>query len=136
MEQTVRIRKVLDDGTALVIPVWESACSGDCHQCSGCNVIKEPSLLLARNPIGAGPGALVKLRSETVPVMKAALVLYILPLLLFFGGYRLGMLWNIGALLGCLAFAAGIGMAVAYDRLVASKKGPVYTITGYKEGFI
>jgi sigma-E factor negative regulatory protein RseC len=133
MEQTVRVRKVFGDGTAQVIHVRESACSGDCHKCSGCGAAKETLLILARNPIGAEPGALVTLKSETAPVMKAALVLYILPLLLFFGGYLLGARWNIGALVGCLAFAAGIGVAVAYDRLVASKKGPVYTITGYAD---
>lgn len=133
MEQTVRVRKVFDDGTAQVIHVRESACSGDCHQCSGCGAAKETLLILARNPIGAEPGALVTLKSETAPVMKAALVLYILPLLLFFGGYLLGTRWNIGALMGCLSFVAGIGVAVAYDRLVASKKGPVYTITGYAD---
>jgi len=89
---------------------------------------------LAENPIGAKPGELVKLRSETAPVMKAALVLYILPLVLFFGGYFLGAaLWGLGALVGCLAFAAGIGLAVAYDRLVAGKKKPVYTIFGYAD---
>lgn len=134
MEQLVRVRQSYDDGTAQVMLVRESACSGDCHKCSGCGAAKETMLLLAENPIGAKPGELVKLRSETAPVMKAALMLYILPLALFFGGYFLGAaLWKLGALVGCLAFAAGIGLAVAYDRLTAGKKKPVYTIFGYAD---
>ena len=135
MEQLVRVRQTYDDGTAQVLLVRESACSGDCHKCSGCGAAKETLLILAENPIGAKPGELVKLRSETAPVMKAALVLYILPLVLFFAGYFLGAsLWGLGALIGCLAFATGIGLAVAYDRLVAGKRKPVYTIFGYADG--
>ena len=36
MEQLVRVKETFDDGTATVIHVRESACSGDCHKCSGC----------------------------------------------------------------------------------------------------
>ena len=36
MEQLVRVKEVYDDGTALVFRIRESACSGDCHKCSGC----------------------------------------------------------------------------------------------------
>ena len=134
MEQLVRVREVYADGTAQVLLVRESACSGNCHKCSGCGAAKETLLILAENPIGAAPGELVRLRSETAPVMKAAVVLYMLPLALFFGGYVLGAaVWGLGALVGCLAFAAGIGGAVAYDRLVAGKKKPVYTIFGYPD---
>jgi sigma-E factor negative regulatory protein RseC len=134
MEQLVRVRQTYDNGTAQVILVRESACSGDCHKCSGCGAAKETLLILAENPIGASAGELVRLRSETAPVMKAALVLYILPLVLFFAGYFLGAaLLELGTLIGCLAFAAGIGGAVAYDRLVAAKKKPVYTIFGYAD---
>lgn len=134
MEQLVRVRETYDDGTAQVIHVRESACSGDCHKCSGCGAAKETMLLLAHNPIGARAGELVKLRSETAPVMKAAMVLYILPLVLFFAGYFAGdTLWKMGALTGCLAFVVGIAVAVAYDRLVAAKAKPVYTIIGYAD---
>lgn len=134
MEQLVRVRQTNDDGTAQVLLIRESACSGDCHKCSGCGAAKETLLVLADNPIGASPGELVRLRSETAPVMKAALVLYILPLVLFFAGYFAGAAWwGQGALTGCLAFAAGIGAVIAYDRLIAAKKKPVYTIIGYAE---
>ena len=88
-------------------------------------------MLTARNPIGARPGDLVVIRSESGPVLTAAAVLYVLPLVLFFLGYILGMTWQLGALVGGLAFALGIALAVAYDRLVAKKRKTVYTITGY-----
>lgn len=131
MEQKVRVKKVNSDGTAQVLHIRQSACSGDCHQCAGCGAAEESLLLTARNPIGARPGDLVVIRSESGPVLTAAAVLYVLPLVLFFLGYILGMTWQLGALVGGLAFALGIVLAVVYDRLVAKKRKTVYTITGY-----
>ena len=131
MEQKVRVKKVNSDGTAQVLHIRQSACSGDCHQCAGCGAAEESLMLTARNPIGARPGDLVVIRSESGPVLTGAAVLYVLPLVLFFLGYILGMTWQLGALVGGLAFALGIALAVAYDRLVAKKRKTVYTITGY-----
>ena len=131
MEQLVRVRQTYEDGTAQVLHIRESACSGDCHKCSGCGAAKETLLLLANNPIGAKPGELVKIRSESAPVLGAAAVLYMLPLVLFFAGYFIGANWGLGALIGCLAFGAGIGIAVVYDRTVAKRRKPVYTIIGF-----
>ena len=80
-------------------------------------------MLTARNPIGARPGDLVVIQSETGPVLMGAAVLYMLPLVLFFLGYALGAaLWQMGALVGCLAFAASIAVCVLYDRKIARKK--------------
>ncbi len=132
MEQTVKIRRVHDDGTATVLLVRESACSGDCHKCSGCGAAKETMVFRADNPIGARAGDVVVVRSETGPVLRGAVVLYMLPLVLFFLGYFLGeQLWNAGALAGCLAFALSIALVVVYDRRVAKKETINYTITGF-----
>ena len=132
MQQLVRVRKIHEDGTATVIHVRESACSGDCHKCSGCGAAKEAILLEAKNPIGAKPGDLVTIESATGPVLKAAMVMYMVPMVLFFVGYAVGAaLWNRGALMGCLFFVASIGLAVVYDRKVVRKENIGYTITGF-----
>ena len=134
MEQLVRVRETFDDGTALVIHVRESACSGDCHKCSGCGAAKETVLLKAKNPISARRGDLVKLESATGPVLKAAAVMYMIPMVLFFAGYFAGdALWQRGALTGCLAFAAGISLAVLYDRKIGKTDKSEYTNTGFVE---
>ncbi len=134
MEQLVRVRETYDDGTALVVHIRESACSGDCHKCSGCGAAKETLLLKAENPIGARRGDLVKLESASGPVLKAAAVLYMLPMVLFFAGYFAGdSLWQQGALVGCAAFVAGIGLAVLYDRKIGKTEKNGYTITGFVE---
>ena len=132
MEQMVRVKEAYPDGTALVIHVRESACSGDCHKCSGCGAAKEAVLFTADNPIGARRGDLVKVESDTGTVLKAAVVLYVLPLVLFFLGYYMGdLLGGFGTLAGCLGFVLGVVIIVIYDRKVVRKKNIGYTITAY-----
>ena len=134
MEQTVRVRECRPDGTSQVIHVRESACSGDCHKCSGCGAAKEAVVFTAQNPIGAKVGDLVKVESQTAPVLKAAVVLYVLPLVLFFLGYYLGTLpGSFGVLGGLAGFSLGIAGVIAYDRLVLQKKNISYTITSFAE---
>ena len=129
MQQLVRVRQIHEDGTATVIHVRESACSGDCHKCSGCGAAKEAIVLEAKNPIGARAGDLVTSESESGPVLKAAAVMYLLPMVLFFCGYALGAaLWQMGGLVGGLAFLASIGLAVVYDRKVVKQQNTGYTI--------
>lgn len=129
MQQLVRVRQTHEDGTATVIHVRESACSGDCHKCSGCGAAKEAILLEANNPIGAKMGDLVMIESETGPVLKAAAVMYLLPMVLFFAGYAVGAaFWERGGLIGGLAFLASIGLAVVYDRKIVKKQNTGYTI--------
>lgn len=132
MEQRVRVQKLNDDGTAQVLYVRQSACSGDCHKCAGCGAVEQNMLFTARNPIGARPGQVVTVRTESAPVLAAAAILYMMPLALFFGGY-LGfhLAWGQGVLGGFLGFALGIAAALVYDRRVVRKQKTVYTITGF-----
>ena len=131
MEQIVRVKETYSNGMAQVIHLRESACSGDCHKCSGCGAAKEYMIFDAVNAIGASRGDLVVIKSETGPVMKAVGVFYVLPMVLFFLGYYLGTFLQAGGIAGGLGFAMGIGLAVVYDRKVAQKDNTVHTITGY-----
>ena len=134
MEQIVRVKEAHNDGTATVFLQRESACSGDCHKCSGCGAAKEVMIFEAQNPIGAGRGDLVVIESKTGPVMKAVGVFYVLPLLLFFLGFFLGdALGGMGVLFGGLGFLGAIALTVVYDRKIAQKQ-QVHTITGYAKG--
>ena len=131
MEQIVRVKETYPNGMAQVIHMRESACSGDCHKCSGCGAAKEYMIFDAVNHIGASKGDLVVIQSETGPVMKAVGVFYVLPLVLFFLGYYLGTFLNAGGICGGLGFVLAIVLAVVYDRKVAKKDNTVHTITGY-----
>lgn len=132
MEQLVKIIQKNEDGTALAVHVRESACSGDCHKCSGCGAAKETIFLTVRNGIGAQVGDLVRIASGSGPVLMGAAVFYVVPMVLFFLGYFAGeQLWQLGPAVGCAGFVLGIVLAVVYDRLVARKQKIEYTIVGY-----
>lgn len=131
MQQLVKVQCCNPDGSATVIHIRQSACSGDCHKCAGCGAVQERVVFSAQNPIGAKPGDVVTVETKTGPVLAAAAVLYLLPLLLFFVGCILGSAWNKTYLIGAVGFVLGIAIAVLYDRLVAKKQNTVYTITGY-----
>lgn len=133
MEQTVKVCRLLPDGMAEVMRIRESACSGDCHKCAGCGAAKQTMLFEAKNAIGARPGDLVVVESDTASVLKGAALLYVLPLLAFLAGYIAGEnLWGRGILVGVAAFVLGVLPIKLYDRHLA-KKGTVYTIKAYAQ---
>ena len=135
MEQIVRVHRLHPDGRADIILVRESACSGDCHKCSGCGAAKETMIVTAENPIRAQVGDFVTLTSDTASIMKAVVAVYLVPMVLFFAGYALGAALGIsGGLVGALGFCLGIAFAVWFDRYTAKKEETVYTITGYAPG--
>ena len=135
MEQIVRVHRLHPDGRAEVFLVRESACSGDCHKCSGCGAQKETMIVTAENPIRAEVGDFVTVSSDTGTVMKAIFAVYLVPLVLFFAGFALGMSmgWS-GPLMGGLGFGLGLAFAVWFDRHTAKQGETVYTITGYAPG--
>ena len=135
MEQIVRVHRLRADGRADIMLVRESACSGDCHKCSGCGAAKETMIVTAENPIRAEVGDFVVVSSDTATVMKAIVAVYLVPLVLFFAGYALGyaLRWS-GPLVGGLGFCLGLVFAVWFDRHTAKKNDTVYTITGYAPG--
>ena len=131
MEQNVLVSRVFEDGTAEVIRQRESACSGDCHKCSGCGSEGQTVQLRVDNPIGAKVGDWVTLEAKTAAVLKAAAALYILPLALFIGGYLLGEhLWQRGILISLAGLMLGMFLVKLLDKNM-TKKGNAYTITGY-----
>ncbi len=131
MEQRAKVCSIRENGLAQVMIVRESACSGDCHKCSGCGAVQQTVLIDAVNAIEAKPGEVVTIRSESGPVLAGAAMLYMVPLVLFFLGYLLGEQLQLGGLFGCIGFVMGFLPAVLYDRIVTAKKNAVYTITGY-----
>lgn len=131
MQQRVKVLTCSSDGTAKAVLIRESACSGDCHKCSGCGAVQQSMIVEVRNPIGARPGDLVTIESSSGPVLRGAAILYLLPLVLFIPAYLWGMQWQLGGLTGLAGFLLGIGAAIVYDRCVVKKENTVYTIVGH-----
>ena len=134
MQQQVQVFRVYPDGTAEVFARRESACSGDCHKCSGCGAQKQQVFVRARNPIGAAPGDRVIVSSENRQVLPAMLVVYILPLALMLAGYFAGLAASVSpGLLSCLGFCLGVGIIVLYNRFVEKRRPVQYEITAFAE---
>ena len=122
MEQTVLVKRVLEDGSAEVLRVRESACSGDCHKCSGCGSSQQTMVICAENPIGAKVGDWVVIEAKSGAVLKAAVMLYIVPLVLFIAGYLLGEhLWQSGILFALAGLLIGLVLVKLLDRHMTKK---------------
>lgn len=126
MEQTVKVCKTFSDGTAQVLRLRESACSGDCHKCSGCGAPQQKFILTVNNPIGVAVGDMVIIQAQSAHILKAAAIVYLLPLILFFAGYALAGIAGGGA-----GFFLGVLTMVLYGRKKMKKEKTVYTITGF-----
>lgn len=130
MQQKATVESVQPDGTAMLLVRRQSACSGDCHKCGGCGAVGQTLRIHAENPIGAQPGEIVYVESESKTVLSAAVLVYLLPLGLFVAGYlaATALDWPAG-LTGGGCFVLGLLPAFAYNRRVR-KHPPRQTITG------
>ncbi len=124
--------ETVGDTTAVVSVRRESACSGDCHKCSGCGAVAQTLQISAENPIGARRGDKVYIESSTGVVLWAAVLVYIAPILGFFAGYFAGHCVEATALMATAGFLLGWVPALIYNRQV-QKKPPTYTIVGFVE---
>lgn len=123
--------RLLPDGRAELIVTRESACSGDCHRCSGCGAVGQTLRLTAKNPIGADRGDIVWIESSSSTVLCAAALVYLLPLLLFLIGYlcSLSLGGGLAALIGAGGFLLGLIPAFVYNRRL--KRRPAeHTVIG------
>ena len=117
MRQTVTVTA----GGALATVSYDrpTACHGDCDSCGGCASMaaKEQITVQAENPIGAKPGDRVVIEAATGQVFSAVLLVYALPVVLFFLGYFLGAaMFGTGALCGGTGFVLGLLAAVVAGR--------------------
>ena len=132
MRQTVTILRV-EGENALVYREDSDACDRDCAGCAGgCGALISPKRveILARNSIGAGPGDRVMLETASAPVYWAMVLIFVLPVALFFLGYGIGSHWNAGLIFGGLGFLAGVTGAVLAGR----RRELAFEITGYADG--
>jgi positive regulator of sigma E activity len=129
--ETARVCSVFPDGSAEVIRTQEAGCGGNCHQCGGGCSAGKTMPLRVDNPIGAVVGDLVTIQARPGAIAKAVVALYILPLVLFIGGFLLGEhLWQRGMLVSLAGLVLGMILVKLVDKSMA-KKGNVYTITGF-----
>jgi sigma-E factor negative regulatory protein RseC len=112
----------MSGGRASVEVVRAGMCGGDCGHCAdGC--AKRTLTVTADNPIGAKAGDRVFVESDSGKVLGAAVLVYLVPLLLFFGGYSAGAALKLpAAAFGGAGFVLGVLCAVLADRRIRRKK--------------
>ena len=87
---------------------------------------------------GAMPGDMVTVESSTKGVLGAAVMVYVVPFLLFFIGYfaaaALGLPGGGSAGVGGIGFALGLVLAVLWDRRVRKQQSISFRITAIAAG--
>ena len=136
MIQTAKVTKILDNGTAEVSVKRQSACGHDCSKCGGgCSELMVSSTVsvVAANPGRAMPGDMVRVESSTGGVLKAAVVVYLVPFILFFLGYFICAAARrssgVSAAVGGIGFSIGVLLAVLLDRQVRRDRSITFCIT-------
>lgn len=119
MTQEAVVTKNLGNGMAEIVVTRQSACGGNCASCQGC-AEKNEMRVQAYNPIEAKPGQRVVVESSTAKIIKAAALVYIMPLLFFLLFYALGSLAALSEGL-CVLLSFG-GLALGAIILVLIQK--------------
>ncbi len=134
MTQQGTIKKLLPGGMAEIEVTRRSACGHDCAKCGGCGGLETQTLYVtARNKAEANVGDRVLIEGETGQVLGLAVLVYLLPIVLFFVGYVLGSALfgggAAGAIGGGVLFVVGILDAILYSRRMKARNEVPYEIT-------
>lgn len=137
MTQEAVITKLLPDNMAEVVVTRGTACGSNCGNCESC-IYDSKVKALAKNQIGALRGERVVISSKTSFVFGAAMLVYVMPLVLFLIGFAiahvLGGSEGVCVLTSFIGLVLGAVIIVLSQRLKKDKKPPVYTIIGLSEG--
>ena len=98
MTQDAIVTKCLPNGMAEVVVTRTTACGSNCGNCESC-IFQSELKTLARNQVDAKPGQRVVIESKASKIYGAAMLGYILPIVLVGFGYA-------------VAYAAGAGEGV------------------------
>ena len=132
MTQVATVERIIDANHAEISVPRKSACGHDCEECAGCGVTGAAVHAKALNPIGARPGQKVVVQSDTGNMLRIIALVYLTPVLLFLAGYFITMTVTsstaIQHLIAGIGFAAGILLAVSYDRRLRRQGGLSFQI--------
>lgn len=132
MTQIATVERIIDANHAEISVPRKSACGHDCEECAGCGVTGAAVRARALNPIGARPGQKVVVQSDTKKMLRIIALVYLTPVLLFLVGYFAAMAAThstaVQYLTAGIGFAAGILLAVLYDRRLRRQGGLSFQI--------
>lgn len=135
MTQTAMVKRLLGENQAEIVVCRRSACGHDCAACGGCGPENAVQVIaVADNALGARPGDVIRVESESSRVLGMAFALYLIPLVLLFAGYfaasgalKLGE--GASLAVGLVCMAAGFAANVRIDRHLRKERPIRFWIT-------
>lgn len=132
MIQKAVVKKILDAQHAEIEVQRQSACGHDCAKCGGCGTPTERIQATAHNAIQAQVGDIVTVEGSSKQILGMAVIVYTIPLILFFICYTIGIIlklsegWSI--LTGVVGFILGIIFAIRRNHQMKSTGEIIFTI--------
>lgn len=133
MTQSGVVTKILNNGKAEVAVERGTACGGHCSGgCEAC-VYASRILIQADNRVYAAVGDRVILESRTSSIMGATVLIYLLPLVFFFGALLIAVSGGLSQGLCAVISLAGAAVGVAVSVILGRRKKDIsFSITGYQ----
>ena len=120
MTQDAIVTKLLPNAMAEVVVTRSTACGSNCGSCESC-IFQSELKAVARNRINARPGQRVVIESRTSKVFSAAILVYVMPLVLFVLGFVIATL--LGASEGLAILVSFLALILAAVILVRQQRG-------------
>ena len=120
MTQDAIVTKLLPNDMAEVVVTRSTACGSNCGSCESC-IFQSELKAVARNLINARPGQRVVIESRTSKVFSAAILVYVMPMVLFILGFVIATV--LGASEGLAILVSFLALILAAVILVRQQRG-------------
>lgn len=121
MTQDAIVYRRLANDMAEVVVTRSTACGSNCGNCESC-IFQNEIKTVAKNLINAGIGQRVIIESKSSRIYGAALMVYILPMVLALFGYFLAYALGTGEGLSILSSFIGLGLGAVILVVTQRKK--------------
>ena len=125
MTQDAVVTKLLPDDMAEVAVARTTACGGNCPSCESC-IFQSEIKTLARNRVRARPGQKVVIATRSRDIFGAAVLVYLLPVMLMLLSYTAAA--ALGAAEGLRILASFLALLVSAGILILSQRSKKKTI--------
>ncbi len=122
MTQEAVVTRLLPGGMAEVAVTRSTACGGNCCSCESC-IFQSELRTIAKNEIDARPGQRVLIESRSSRIYGAAMLVYIVPLLLMLLGFAVASLLGLAERAAVLFSFVGLVLGAVLLVLVHRKRG-------------
>ena len=119
MTQDAIVTRLLSNAMAEVVVTRSTACGSNCGSCDSC-IFQSELTAVAWNRINARPGQHVVIESRTSKVFSAAVLVYVMPLVLFVLGFVIATV--LGASEGLAILVSFLALILAAVILVRQQR--------------